>query len=379
MEGEALGVVDALDKARHFVLGCQNLTVAVDHQPLLKIFGDRSLDNVSNTRLRNLKEKTLRYHCKMVHIPGVKNKALSRHPTSDIHPPIMVLIDVHNVRDSTTIPSPTLIPTNLIAGVCIDDQLQAIRMENQLHESLTCALHSTHIVDSEQVQIATSSDENMLLLSTIEDGFPEFKHQLPPTIREYHQFRKHLYSSDGVIIYKDRIVIPPSLRLTCLSALQAAHQGTSAMTAKTEASIFWPGITNDIQATRAGCSHCNRMVPSQAALPPAPSTLSAYLFQCICADYFHYQSHIYLVIINHYSNWPIVERAEDGATGLIKTLHIPLPLMTDDELSLDGRPEFVSHTTTEFLRQWGVHHCLSSVAFPHSNCRAKVGVKKSKG
>jgi len=58
IEGEALAVADALDKARHFVLGCKNLTVAVDHQPLLKIFGDRSLNNISNTRLRNLKDKT---------------------------------------------------------------------------------------------------------------------------------------------------------------------------------------------------------------------------------------------------------------------------------------------------------------------------------
>ena len=57
IEGEALAVADALDEAGHFVLGCRNLTVTVDHKPLLKIFGDRSLDNVSNTRLRNLKEK----------------------------------------------------------------------------------------------------------------------------------------------------------------------------------------------------------------------------------------------------------------------------------------------------------------------------------
>ena len=88
-------------------------------------------------------------------------------------------------------------------------------MKDQLQVSLTSALHSTHIVDWEQVQIATSSDKNMLL-SAIKDGFPEFKHQLPPPIREYHQFRKHLYSSDGVVIYKDRIVIPSSLRPTCL-------------------------------------------------------------------------------------------------------------------------------------------------------------------
>ena len=33
IEGEALAVADALDKARHFVLGCKNLTVVVDHKP----------------------------------------------------------------------------------------------------------------------------------------------------------------------------------------------------------------------------------------------------------------------------------------------------------------------------------------------------------
>ena len=37
IEGEALAVVDALHKARHFVLGCKNLIIAVDHKPLLKI------------------------------------------------------------------------------------------------------------------------------------------------------------------------------------------------------------------------------------------------------------------------------------------------------------------------------------------------------
>ena len=59
VEGEALAVADALNKARYFVISCEKLTLAVDHKPLLKIFGDRSLDEISNTRLRNLKEKTL--------------------------------------------------------------------------------------------------------------------------------------------------------------------------------------------------------------------------------------------------------------------------------------------------------------------------------
>ena len=89
MEGEALAVTDALDKARFFVLGCSDLISAVDHKPLLRVFSDRSLKEISNARLHNLKEKTLHYKFCMVHIPGVQHKAtdaVSRHPTGNINP-----------------------------------------------------------------------------------------------------------------------------------------------------------------------------------------------------------------------------------------------------------------------------------------------------
>ena len=78
-------MADALDKTRYFVLGCENLTIAVDHKPLLRILGDRSLEDIANSRLRNLKEKKLRYRFSVVHIPGVKHRAadcISRHPTN---------------------------------------------------------------------------------------------------------------------------------------------------------------------------------------------------------------------------------------------------------------------------------------------------------
>ena len=41
-----------LNKAKFFVLGCDDLTIAVDHKPLLGIFSDRCLD-MANNRLRN--------------------------------------------------------------------------------------------------------------------------------------------------------------------------------------------------------------------------------------------------------------------------------------------------------------------------------------
>ena len=87
VEGEALAVTYALDKAKFFVMGCDDLTIAVDHKPLLGIFSDRSLD-MANDRLRNLKEKTLRYRFKMMHIPGLKNKAADT--LSTLHTPLIM-------------------------------------------------------------------------------------------------------------------------------------------------------------------------------------------------------------------------------------------------------------------------------------------------
>ena len=84
IEGEALAVADGLEKTRYFTLGCKDLIVAVDHKPLLKILGDRKLEDIPNERLLRLKERTLRWKFTVVHIPGKHHKvadAGSRYPS----------------------------------------------------------------------------------------------------------------------------------------------------------------------------------------------------------------------------------------------------------------------------------------------------------
>ena len=84
--GEGLAVVYAqyaLNKTRHFVLGCKRLYVATDHKPLLVTFNNRNLEQVENPRLRRLKEKTKIFNFKMIHVPARKHAgpdALSRNP-----------------------------------------------------------------------------------------------------------------------------------------------------------------------------------------------------------------------------------------------------------------------------------------------------------
>ena len=83
----------------------------------------------------------------------------------------------------------------------------------------------------------------------------------------------------------ERVVIPPSLRKEVLAHLHGAHQGVSQMTARAQASIFWPGITSDIARTRNNCGTCDTIAPSQPSLDAATPMVPSYPFELICSDY----------------------------------------------------------------------------------------------
>ena len=63
-------------------------------------------------------------------------------------------------------------------------------------------LATLHCVTRDQVREPIASDEDLhLLLMLIEDGVPQSRHKLPPPLRPYYQYREHLHSTDGVILY----------------------------------------------------------------------------------------------------------------------------------------------------------------------------------
>ena len=49
IEVEALAVACGLEQSKYFTQGCNDLLVVTDHKPLVKILGDRTLDEISNT------------------------------------------------------------------------------------------------------------------------------------------------------------------------------------------------------------------------------------------------------------------------------------------------------------------------------------------
>ena len=85
-EGELLAIVFGMEQCRMFLLGCPSFYVVTDHLPLLPILGDKALDQIKNPRLRSMKEITLRFNFKAVHVPGSLHlgpDAASRYPVQE--------------------------------------------------------------------------------------------------------------------------------------------------------------------------------------------------------------------------------------------------------------------------------------------------------
>ncbi|KAK3878231.1 hypothetical protein Pcinc_017121 [Petrolisthes cinctipes] len=149
VEGEALAVTYSLEKSKYFVLGYSDLIVAVDHAPLVKILGDRKLEEIHNTLLLKLKEKTLAYKFTIIHVPGEWHKgpadACSRYPTfdpcvlgtkEDVEKPcknyINNLLAELRVRDSQLVDQldiETSTQTSIVVAFHMDAGLQAITWE----------------------------------------------------------------------------------------------------------------------------------------------------------------------------------------------------------------------------------------------------------
>ena len=240
-EGEALVVCWALEDSKFVTLGCEDLAVQTDHKPLVKLLGDRMLDEIQNQRLVNLKERTFPWKFDISWVAGKSipaPDATSRHPQKrddddalDIAAAAMdaIRVDSSRVED--------------LAG---DDELVA---------GAEMRLQQFRAVTWEVVKEETAADGDMQsLVQIISEGFHCRLDDLAPAIAKFWQYREALYLVDGVVMYGDRAVIPVRLRKEILTNLHGAHQGTSQMLARAATMVFWPGISVDVQRVRDECS-----------------------------------------------------------------------------------------------------------------------------
>ena len=167
IEVELAACLWACKKCRMYLAGLSQFDIIVDHRPLVSILNCKRLADIENPRLQRMRLRLTAYRFIASWQRGADHKipdALSRAPVSD-----------PAAGDEVAEPDPDVLHAAVVAGL-------------QAAASAEDGTRLAPLIDPtlEKVRAAATRDpEYQKLRNTVQHGFPEHCHELPPEIRTY--------------------------------------------------------------------------------------------------------------------------------------------------------------------------------------------------
>ena len=346
VEKEALASVWACTKFQDYLYGI-HFTLETDHKPLVALLDHKTIDEIP-PRIQRMRMRMMRYSYEVRHVAG-----------KDLH-----TADTLSRAPISTPSSP--------------DDLE-------LEKDVTCfiaeVLHALPISDSRLEEVRQHQIEDhtcRLITSYIEEGWPD-KSNLSGTIGLYLQHHSHLTTESGIILYDGRLLIPPSLRHTILDRIHTGHQGITKCRMRARQSVWWPGITREIEELIKNCRMCikNSDNPPEPLIPTPTPKLP---WQKIATDLFEYKKKQHLLVVDYYSRFiEVVELTNTTSAEVICEFKrifsrhgIPQCMISDNG------PQYSSAEFKRFTTDWGITHVTSSPGHPSANGEAERAVRTIK-
>lgn len=176
-----------------------------------------------------------------------------------------------------------------------------------------------------------------------------------------------------------RILVPQSMREDILSKIHHGHQGITKCRARARESVWWPGISTQIENFVRGCHQCIQETSNRRE-PLMPTPFPERPWQQVGMDLFYLAGKWYLLVTDYYSRFPEVAPLTSlSTTSVIDHLKsIFARHGTPETVFSDNGPQFQKIDSSEFFKfsqDWGFHHKTSSPKFPQSNGFVESAVK----
>ncbi|XP_065078720.1 uncharacterized protein K02A2.6-like [Ochlerotatus camptorhynchus] len=330
---EALALVCTVKKFHKFLFG-QKFKVYTDHKPLVGIFGKSGNNSLYVTRIQRYTMELSIYDFEIAYRP-------SKH--------------MGNADFCSRFPLEQSVPKNLDIGYI-----------NSLNFSEGVPLDYT--------LIARESRKDSCLAEVMRFIGDEWPTNVKSSLKDLFSLRTDLEVVQDCLLYQERVIIPITLREKILKLLHANHIGIVKMKQLARQTVFWPGISNDIENFVKTCEACIKM----GTVPAKPNhnkwIPTSRPFSRLHADFFHFEGKTFLLIVDSHSKWVEVEvmlHGTDAKRVIISLVTLFARFGLPDVMVTDGGPPFNSKEFSLFLEKHGVKVMKSPPYNPSSNGQAE--------
>ena len=212
-----------------------------------------------------------------------------------------------------------------------------------------------------------------------QDGWPE-RHSVPDIIKPYWSEHGELTLIKGLILKGSRLLIPSSMRLDVLDKLHHGHLGITKCRERAKQSVWWPGISTQIQDLIKNCRTCARYYKNKPE-PLNPLPFPGRPWQIVAVDFFKCENKEYLLVVDYFSRYIELSpmNKKKTSTEVCQALQkIFARFGIPERVMSDNGPPFNSVEYVHFAAEWGFEIKHSSPRYPQSNGEVERAVQTVK-
>ncbi|XP_039438143.1 uncharacterized protein K02A2.6-like [Culex pipiens pallens] len=326
LDKEALAIYWAIGRFDMYLRG-KFFVVLTDHKPLVKIFATESAPNERQQRwVLNL----MGYRFLVRHVPGKAN----------IADPLSRLAQSEEARN------------------CDKD------CEKDLCAMVESALPAT-LTMTELIQAAEEDAETFMLRKAIRTG------TWGDDMKRYRPFQNELCYANQVVLRRNKIVVPQSLRERVLDLAHGGHPGSSKMKRRLRAAVWWPGIDQDVDKRCKQCLECQAVGSGPSPEPLCIQEMPSKPWSHLSADFLGpLPNGKYLfVLIDAYSRYCVVEVMTKITSVLViqRLERIFTRLGLPDILKTDNATNFCSQEFKDYCVDSGIKLTHTTPYWPAAN------------
>lgn len=348
IEKECLAAVWACEKFSKYLYGLDTFTLQSDHKPLIPLINSKDIDSVP-MRCQRLLLRMLRYNPTAEYVPGkqlVIADTLSRHPQLEM------------TRDVAELTSE------------LEAYEEAVRDEWPVSPSKLDMIRQNTLKDDE-----LRSVEHYVL-----GGWPQYSSEVPLKVKAFYSHRDQLTVSQGLVLYNNRIVIPKSMRMEILERIHDGHQGIVKCRERAQCSVWWPGISKNIQERVSTCNVCQEIKPTQKREPLLCTPLPSRPWEKVAADICHFNNKNFLVVVDYFSRYIEIAHLNNMSTEttIASLKNIFARWGCPVELITDNGPQFTGTVFAHFAKAFDFRHTTTSPHYAQANGEAERAVQTAK-